>query len=239
MATAAEIIQRAYRESNLIAIGSTPTAAEQTEGLSLLNSLIQSTIGSEVGLPLTDLNVGGTYDQTAFCSPWIPENVRLILNLTGPLTFKLDPMPYDGQRFAIVDSANTLDTCNLTLDGNGRTLELDATELFNTEGLVAEFMYRADQANWVRVTDLVATDDMPFPTEYDDYFIVMLAVRLNPRHSRNLTPESQMALQRQRSQIQARYRKPRTPNDPGSLGLLHQRRGPFGESTAAFNSGRT
>jgi hypothetical protein len=238
LALVSEIIYDALRETNIISIGATPTSAEQTEALRRLNTLIQSTIGSEAGQELADLNIGGEFDQSAYCTPFVPANVRLVLNLSAPTTLYLDPSPYDGQRLAIVDSANTLDTYNLTIEGNGRTIELDPSELFDTEGLVAEFMYRADIANWIRITDLIVTDDMPLPTEYDDYFVISLALRLNPRHGRALTQESATSLQRQREQIQARYRKPRAPNDPGALGLLHQRRGVYSGTSQAFNLGR-
>jgi hypothetical protein len=236
MALASEIIQRAYRESNLISIGATPTTNEQTEGLDLLNSLVQSTIGLEAGSELRDITVGGTYDQSSCLSPWVPRDARLALNLSAALTVSLDPNPYEGQRFAVVDVAGNFSTNNLTINGNGRTIELDTSETIDTDNFYAQWMYRGDTADWTRITDLVAADEMPLPIEFDDYFIVSLALRLNPRHGRNLTPESQAALQRSRSQIRARYRKPRQQQDMGSLGLLNQ--GGFTLGTDAALYGR-
>jgi hypothetical protein len=79
---------------------------------------------------------------------------------------------------------------------------------------------------------------MPFPTEFDDYFIIALALRLAPRHSARLGPDSVAMLERARSQIRARYRKPRPVQDM-PRGLLGQSRSAFGLTQADFNAGRT
>lgn len=224
MSLASDIITAAYRESNLVPIVSTPSTAENTEGLRLLNNLILSTIGSEAGQELRDLNIGGEFDQSDFTSNGVPDNARLILNLAAAKTLELDPQPYEGQRIAVADAGNNLTTHNLTLDGNGRRIEAAATLVLATSGMSRQWMYRADTANWVRLTGLIAADEMPFPQDFDDYFIVSLALRLNPRHGRQLAQESIAALDRQRGQIRARYRKPR-PRQDGILGLMGQQGG--------------
>lgn len=222
MALASEIIARAYRESNVISINKTPTTAEQAEGLNLLNSLILSTIGNEAGNELCDLNIGGEFDQSGVCSAFVPENARLVLNQSAARTLGLHPQPYDGQRVAVADAGANLATYNLILDGNGRRIETTATVALNTNSLSRQWMYRGDTGNWVRLTDLVAADTMPFPTEFDDYFIISLAMRLNPRNNATTAQESGSALERQLRQIRARYRRPRPKQDMGSLGMLGQ-----------------
>lgn len=236
MTLASDIITAAYRESNLVAIVSTPSDAEVTEALARLNSLVLSTIGSVVGNDLADLTIGGTYDASACCSPYIPGDARLILNLSGATTYSLDPVPYEGQRLAIADAASNLATNHLTLNGNGRQIEGSASVTLSTNGMARQWLYRADTANWVKIDTLASTDQMPLPADYDDYFIVELALRLNPRHGASLSPESQAALVRAKSQIRARYRKPVRPNGP-LYGLLHQRCSGL-DNSAAFNTGR-
>lgn len=236
MTTATDIITAAFRESNLIPLVAAPSTAQFAEALPRLNSLVLSTVGNEAGEELTELNIGGTYTEIQTCAFAVPPNVRLVLNLSGALTLKLDPQPYDGQRLAFADAGLSLSTNNLTLDGNGRTIEAEATTVLDQAGDNGQWMYRADQADWMRLTDLDLTDDLPFPEEYDDYFIVMLAMRLNPRYGQSIDALSAAAYKRTLSQIRARYRKPRTPNDPGALGLMGQRRGY--DSTSGFNSGR-
>lgn len=235
MALASEIISRAYRESNLISISRSPTTAEAAEGLSLLNSLVLSTIGNEAGQELADINVGGSYDQSGAVTSSIPDNVRLVLNQTAARTLYLDPYPYDGQRVAVADAGANLNTYNLILNGNGRRIETAATVTLNTASLSRQWMYRADTGNWVRITDMVAGDTLPFPTEFDDYFITSLALRLNPRNSAAIPEETMAALDRSRAQLQARYRKRRPSGDPGILGLMGQRVSSSGD--AAFYRG--
>jgi hypothetical protein len=46
---ASSIISDAYRESNLVPLVGTLTTAEQGEGLRLLNNLVLSVMGNEVG----------------------------------------------------------------------------------------------------------------------------------------------------------------------------------------------
>lgn len=222
MALASEIIRAAYRESQIIAISASPTASEAAEALDRLNAILASVMGSEVGRSLRDLTIGGEYDQSVIVGDYVPEDTRLVIN-GGGTTYRLHPRPYDGQRVAVADAGYTFDTANVTLDGNGRRIETTATVTLATEGMARQWMYRADTGNWVRLTDLAAGDTMPFPTEFNDYFITMLAMRLNPRHrSENMSAESVAAFQRQEGQLMARYRKRRPQQDWGSLGLLGQ-----------------
>lgn len=209
MTTASSIITDAYREAQIVPITGTPTALEIVEALGRLNNLILSTIGNEAGNDFFDLIIGGTYDQSSCCSPWIPEDTRLVLNLTGTKTLYLHPDPTNGTRFSIVDNARNLATYNLVLNGNGRRIEDSNTLTLNTNGAASQWMYRSDLGNWVKILSLVALDGMPFPAEFDDYFITTLAMRLAPRNSVEIQPATIEALKRSRSQLRARYNKPR------------------------------
>jgi hypothetical protein len=232
-----DIITRAYRESQLIPLVQSPNTNEQNEALPLLTSLFLACVAFETGEELGEINIGGNYDQSICVSPWIPDNARLILNLSGTQTLKLDPMPYEGQRLAFADAGNNLATYNLTLDGNGRTIEGATSLTLSTNGDARQWIYRSDTANWTKITSLQLTDTMPFPVEYDDYFIIGLAMRLNPRNGAATAKESVATYQSVGAALRARYRKPRRPNEP-LLGLLHQRRGFYSESNTAFNFGR-
>lgn len=222
MATASDIIQQAYRESNLVAAGATPTTVESAEALTILNGLLPATIGQEVGQELSDINIGGEFEDR-FCE-YVPENARLVLNLSGGRTLRLHPRPYDGQRLAVVDAGEILSANPLTLDGNGRLIEGSPSLVLNTDGARGEWLYRADMGTWVRIAGLALVDDFPFPPEFDDYFSILLAMRLNPRHGRELAQSSASWLESQANRLEARYRRPRDKQDWGSLGLLHQRR---------------
>lgn len=205
MALVSDIITDAYRETNLIPMGSTPNSNQITEALNRLNPLVLSTVGFEAGEDLEDLNVGGSYDQSSLINTWLPDNTRLLLNLTEPVSYDLDPYPYEGQRLAFVDAGNNLSTNNVTLNGNGRNIEGAASLVLSTNGDARQWMYRADTGNWIKITTLASGDTMPFPTEFDDYFVTMLALRLNPRYGQSITPETLKILARAKSVLQSRY----------------------------------
>lgn len=235
MTTATSIIQAAYREGQAVAIITSPTSLELSEGLDRLNGVIMSTIGNQVGNDLSPLNIGGTYTQASYCAVYVPENARLQLNLTGAQTFKLHPQPYDGQRLAVADAGNNLATYHLTLDGNGRMIEGASTLTLSTNGLTRQWFYRDDLANWVKLTDLALSDSMPFPEEFDDYFITRLAMRLFPRQGIAASRETADALVRWENQFRARYRKP-APRKDMPRDFVSRRGGAL--TISDFNAGR-
>lgn len=215
MTTVAQIISAAYRESNLIALGASPTAAQSTEALPRLQSIVQTALGAEVGYILEDW---GVTSATAITSPagvaltagqaaaWsVKPQARLQCALTVATTLLLDPQPQDGQRFAAVDAQKTFDTYNLTIDGNGRLIAGGLTKVLSTEGQTAEYIYNAEGGEWLPILGLLTTDEMPFPEGFDDYFIIKLATRLNPRYGRPLSEESQRAMDETRAALRDRY----------------------------------
>lgn len=205
MTLVSDIIARGYRESNLIPLGATPNAAMTAEALTRLNSIILSTVGYEVGEPLRDLNYGGEHDQY-YASEYVPANARLMLNLEAAVTLELAPSPYEGQRLGLVDVGGTLATYNVTLDGNGRNIEGAATLVLNTDDETRQWMYRSDTGNWVKISTLTASDSMPLPEEYDDYFSLMLAMRVNPMYGQMMAEETAVYLRRMKRQLASRYR---------------------------------
>lgn len=231
MTTTLEIITQALRETNLIAIGQTPTSAQRTEGLGRLNGLVSSVLGYEVGEKLEDWPVGvdniNIYDQPycwnsiIWARPLV--NKRLVCNVQSAQTIYLPPDPCDGSRMAALDLSMDWSTNNLTLDGNGRLIEGGGTLVLDEQGVGGPWMYRADLGDWVLVEGLVIDSEMPYPTEYDDAFITMLAMRMNPRYGRTTSPETISTLERAVSQLRARYRQTIvTAADPGVLAMSVQ-----------------
>lgn len=239
MTTASSIITDAYRESNLIPMGNSPNANQITEALGRLNTLLSSTIGNEAGDAFSDLNIGGTFDQSWDTTYYVPSNVRLVLNISSPLTLKLHPQPFEGQRLSVVDAGGTLGSDNLTLDGNGRKIEGGASVVLSTNGDTRQWFYRADLGEWVKCATLIIDDDIPFPPEFDDYFITMLALRLNPRYGQALAAETLETLKRSRNQLRARYHawKQISPDYSGR-GLLADTTYGLNENSEDFNKGR-
>lgn len=223
MSTTLEIITGAHRESNLIAIGLTPTVNQQTEGLSLLQELVSSVLGFEVGEQLNDWPIGTVNFDPVQSAPWSEQrwmrplvNSRLYVNVQSPQTVYFPLSPNNGARMAVVDVLGNLATYPMTLDGNGRTIEGSPTLTINTDGANIQWMFRADLQDWVRVTPLTNPGDMPFPQQYDGYFTTRLAMRLNPRYATKMDPQTIDTMNRAEQRIQAEYhQRIVTPADLG------------------------
>lgn len=223
MSLVSEIIQQAYRETNLIPLGATPNTNQLDEALTRLNAIVLSAVGNEIAEPgFREVTIGGEEDESNLVSEYVPDNTRLMLQLDGEALVGLQPKPYEGQRIALVDILGNLSTYNFTLDGNGRNIEGSDTLTLSENSLAAQWLYRADIGNWVRITSLVLDDDMPFPEDFDDYFVGMLALRLSPRYGQMLPTESVDILKRSRQQLRARY-KNRNHTPLPDAGLLSRK----------------
>lgn len=254
MTLVADIIRRAYRETNLVPLGVDPSAAQEQEGFELLSTVVESVLGNEAGENLNPLPLGTDNIESPAGYPWwsnsLPANVfvrantRLMLNLTADGYVYFDPAPHDGARMGIVDCAANLDLCPITLYGNGRMIEGQPEIIFNTPNTIREWVYREDLGNWVTVTPLDIAGQMPWPSAFDDMFIVRLALRLNPRNGQVIHPASMDAYKRAETQFSARYGQSKTymPSENGLIYLTNLQgrnilRENYGDSDALFNTG--
>ena len=215
MTIVSQIITDAYRQSNLLAIGTSPTTLQFDEGLRYLSRIVKSTRGNEAGELLVPFPIGRMNIQRPSGYPWYdgvppanwfcPENQRLMCNLQQNATIFLHPKPDNGSGLGVQDIAGNLGTYPLTLNGNGRLIEGQPFIVINEDDANIEWFYRDDIGSWVRITPITIDGEFPFPEAFDDYFITMLAIRLNPSYGTQLDPQSQMVLQRSRTQLRARY----------------------------------
>jgi len=224
MTVASAIGFQALRESNIIGISATPTAPQAAEALSRLNNLVSSSLGWEVGEPLQDWPVGlvgvvpwgfECWTQWRWSRP--TSNVRLVVNHNEAETVTLPARPDDGARLSLIDVGQNLATYPITLDADGRRIEGDTTLVLNTDGESRSWLYRADLGDWIRVDTLLADSELPFPPEFDDAFITMLALRLNPRYGRVIAQETVAAMERSIAQLRARYSQ--TVVTPADIGV--------------------
>lgn len=221
-ALASTIITDAYRESNLIAVGDTPTANENTEALRRLNALINWLVSTACGELIYDWQIPPVAtapligqvrnprdpygnDSLSTVYPYPPINRRLLTQITTATTVYMPQYPNDGSRIAIADTGSSAD---LTLDGNGRKIE-DAASVTLTPASVGqrEWFYRADLATWKRRADLTASDEQPFPDKYDDFLVIMLAVRLSPRYAAEVADATADMMRRTLSSFKAQYKQ--------------------------------
>lgn len=215
MTTIRQIVIDAFRESGVVQVGLTPEAEEFDEGLRKLQSFITSLYGYEIGVPLEDVafgteGVSNSYglavdDESWISSSYLPSNVRLVSNLSTAKSIYLEPNPEDGARVAVVDANGNFSSNALTIYGNGRKIAGATSAVLNTDGVSRQWMYRADLAQWVQISDLSADDQSPFPTEFDDFLITWLAIRLNPRYQEQTAPETLRAYQENRKKFVSRY----------------------------------
>jgi hypothetical protein len=208
------IIADAYRESNTIPLGRAPNDNQVTEALRLYNQLLSSIYGDEAGERLEDWPLGNfgresgawnlPYTDCRINHPTI--NMRLIALNEAAATVFLTTRPQDGSRMGVIDPFSRLADFPVTLDANGRTIEGALTLTLNDPTTVPrEWFYRADLGDWVKLTDLLATDENPFPKDYDSMFGILLAMRLNPRNGRELDDLSLAVLKNGQRSFVNRY----------------------------------
>lgn len=253
MTTVVSIIHDALRETNLTPLGVSPSAPQQAEAFKLLSTIVSSVLGFEAGESLNPMPLGQEGIESPSGYPWwsnsLPANVfvrsntRLMLNLTDEGFVYFDPAPHDGARMGVVDCSDNLDICPLTIHGNGRKIDADFDVVLDVPGTIKEWVYREDIGTWVSVIPLDIDGEMPWPSEFDDMFIVMLALRLNPRYGQVIHPASMDALQRSKTKFTARYSQSTTqmPVEDGLLYLMNINNRAilrqYGNPSGQFNSG--
>ena len=93
---------------------------------------------------------------------------------------------------------------------------------------------------------LTDSTPFPFPEEFDDYFITLLAIRLNPAYGQALDEQSKFIFDRAQRQLRARYtqtiqtrselallRMPKVSRDREQWGNINR----FYDPDAMFNKG--
>lgn len=199
----------------MLPLGKDPTANQSAEALRLYNQILSSIYGGEAGERLQDWPLG-TFDRDpngcGYLLPFTDRrlhhptiNMRLIAVNLNAETIWLTPRPQDGARMGIADPFSRLSEVPLTIDGNGRPIEGAASILLNIDGTFREWIYRADLAAWLKISDVDMADENPFPQNFDIMFSILLAMRLNPRYGRMLDDQSVAALKQNKREFVARY----------------------------------
>lgn len=256
MTTVASIINSAFRETNLTPLGVSPDTNQTAEAFTLLSTIVSGVLGNEAGENITPMPLGQNEIDAPGGYPWwsnelpgnvfVPTNTRVMCNLTGPGRINLHPLPHDGARMGIVDVSQNFDLYPLTINGNGRSIEGEDEMEYDEAGTIRQWVYREDLGNWVTVIPLELDGEMPWPPEFDDMFIIMLAYRLNPRYGQTIHPASVEALRQAMSKFSARYKQSNTqmPVEDGLLYLTHWNRywgrganRGYGSPEAYFNNG--
>lgn len=213
MTTLSQITNRAYRESQILSIDTEPTAEQTSEAVTILQGIIARhtqppTLTVWLG-NITDVKPqkGGILpDFTPYVENIaLPQGVYLNCYVTQSYEIMLPPSPGDGARITVRDVSGSFATYPLTLDGNGNFVNGSATDELNTNSQVKSYMFRRDLADWTVVSDLAAGSSMPYPEEFDDMFVIELAMRLNPRYGSTISDVSAEMYRDMRSRFKSRY----------------------------------
>src|SRR6478736_508227 len=201
------IIDDAFRQANLTAVGTSPTTAQSEEALRYLQRILLDVLGYEAGESFEDWPVG-TNNISSWFVPRVqqldaylaerpvPTNTRLIANLTESKEYTLHPMPSPGSRLALFDASGNLDVYPIILVGNGRLIEGAPTLIIDNASVDYQWFYREDLGNWARVSPVTADDESPFPEEFDEYLILRLLLKLSPAYGQAFSQESNAVLTR-------------------------------------------
>jgi hypothetical protein len=215
-----EIITAAFREGNLIPVGTDPTAAERAEALGRFNNFVAALFGFELGELLTDWTVPppqrnapvaaqyplapAAHDLPSDVWPYPPSNTRLLFASANNLMVYLQQNPHDGAQMAYVDVGQLGGV--LTLNGNGRLVDGTSTLVLSADP--TRLFYRADLADWIVLATLAETDSSPLPAEFDDLLITGLSIRLSPRFGNDPREGTVATYTSMRTKLIARYRQP-------------------------------
>lgn len=149
-------------------------------------------------------------DLSLNISPFPPKNSRIVWG-RRTMTIYLPEQPDPGSRIAFVEGTGLGDDgaegAELTIDANGRTIEGAPTLVLTSPAKPRQWLYREDTGDWRPVVALALDDECPFPEEFDDFWVVALAMRLAPRYGKTTAPETQLVAQRMLTKLKARYRQ--------------------------------
>ena len=230
MATASEIITLAYREANFKNSIGAPTTEEFTEGLTLLQSIVDSLFGLVVGTKLKpwyiprpqrtssiaanfpaspgDAFSNGRYDVN---NP--PSNSRLMMkNVDSDVTVFFQYQPEDGAVMEYIDVGHEMD---VTFDANGALFDIAGSNevvlipaTYPTgRNTPRRWVYRGDYGSWLEITNLKLTSTLPFPEAFMDYFVTALAIRLSPRFGSEPRQVTLLRFQQMDTFIKHQYRQ--------------------------------
>lgn len=211
MTTISTLVNAAFRESGITAVGTLPDANESAEATTLLINYIASLYNDEIGEFLIPYNVGTngiTYSPSSDqqYSTVIKTESRLVCNLSGPMTLYFPPVPQDGSIIAVVDSLGNFATNPLTLNGNGRMINGSPTAVLNTNNANITYLFDGTTSAWSTIVlPASGSDSSPFNTKYDDMLIIWLAMRINPRYGADTHPETVAVFNRLNKQFKRRY----------------------------------
>lgn len=222
MTTLNEICISAFRESQTFDLERVPSDAELNEALARLKNIIELHtrppvqtvwLGRDRRLVAERGQIVRDFTGLQERNP-VPADTYVNLLLDQSYEVFLPSSPGDGSVVSFIDVAGTLGAHELTIVGNGNLISGQPSILLDQTGSTTKLMYRRDLAEWRPVGVLEGASQMPYPTEFDDFWIIMLAMRMNPRYGKEISPITLQVFNDVRSRFMSRYMSHTTPSQP-------------------------
>lgn len=199
MTTCREIIADACAELGVVNV----SAKDSAYALRRVNAMLSDAAGLGVGERLNDLDLA-KYPAYATRAPL---NTRALVP-GGVTTIAFPCEPQNGSRFAVVDVDGSFASSPVTLQRTDRRAEGAASDLtLNTADLTRAWMYRADTANWLRVSELEIGSEFPLIAECHDAFVTLLAIRIQPAFGLPIPDATAAASPAAKARLKARHRQ--------------------------------
>lgn len=219
------LVVSAFREGNLIAVGTDPTAGELAEGLDLFNRLVLAAFAYTVGVKLRQWPVR-INQRTAPASrqypqlptgqislvpryPYIPPPNSMVIWDGSPAEIYFPDRPDDGAVMGIAPGSGAAATeqGSLVLNGNGLLIDEQETITYADLGSLvpARWFYRADMAQWLVIQPAELTDECLFPVELDDLWICAVSIRLSSRYGKEVAQGTVARIKDMTTLLRSRY----------------------------------
>lgn len=174
MTTCLSIVTSALRVCRVIGAGQTPPAGDAADAMSALQRRIRHLAGYGAAYPYRQRVVSGSHtihrdDMGADC----------VVTATATLTLPENPRP--GARVRV----RALPGVTVTVARNGLLIAGAASDATVSAGAMAEWMFRDDLGSWNLISALSLSDEMPYPDEFDDAWIYILAAVIGPEYGSN------------------------------------------------------
>lgn len=220
-----QIITDAFENENIVPLGASPTTAETTRALRLLNQIVDEWVTTAAGELLYDWQVPPAAtapqngqmrnprdpygdDAVATAFPYPPNNRRIVTQLTGPETIYFSQYPNDGSIMEVADAGSA--SATLTINANGRQIENAASVSLDPSAVTERrWFFRADLQSWQRLEELVndSSGASPFPKKYDALLAAELSIRLLTAFGREPSPSTVGIRDRGLTRFRAQYKQ--------------------------------
>ncbi len=156
-------------------------------------------------LVLYETYAGREYFETNMnVDPTLENDIRAMVATSG-VTLTCPVTPVEGARFSVIPMGVTV-----TVAPNGRLLEGATSNVSVTSA--TEWIYRADTGNWVKMTELTGSTEIPFAGWMDGPLHILVGQHAAPAFEVDLSSRAE-AIKEGRGTIMTRIGRPRQRQD--------------------------